>query len=161
IRAEPGGSLLTLGDVARVELGAQSYSGFTRLTGHPTISLGIFQVPEANALAVSAAVRAELDRMAKDFPPGGAWQVRHDPTRFVAESISEVLRTLGEAVLLVFFVVWLFLHDWRTTLIPAVTIPVSLVGTFAVLNAIGLSINTITLFALVLAIGLVVDDAIV
>jgi hydrophobe/amphiphile efflux-1 (HAE1) family protein len=161
IRAEPGGSLLRLGDVARVELGAQSYSGFTRLTGHPTISLGIFQLPEANALAVSAAVRAELDRMAREFPPGVAWQVRYDPTRFVAESISEVLRTLGEAVLLVFFVVWLFLHDWRTTLIPAVTIPVSLVGTFAVLNAIGLSINTITLFALVLAIGLVVDDAIV
>jgi hydrophobe/amphiphile efflux-1 (HAE1) family protein len=161
IRAEPGGSLLRLGDVARVELGAQSYSGFTRLTGHPTISLGVFQLPEANALDVSAAVRAELDRIAKEFPSGVSWMVRYDPTRFVAESISEVLRTLAEAVLLVFGVVWIFLHDWRTTLIPAVTIPVSLVGTFAVLNAIGLSINTITLFALVLAIGLVVDDAIV
>ena len=161
IRAEPGGSLLRLGDVARVELGAQSYSGFTRLTGHPTISLGVFQLPEANALDVSAAVRAEMDRLSKEFPAGVSWMVRYDPTRFVAESISEVLRTLFEAVLLVFLVVWIFLHDWRTTLIPAVTIPVSLVGTFAVLNAIGLSINTITLFAIVLAIGLVVDDAIV
>jgi HAE1 family hydrophobic/amphiphilic exporter-1 len=123
--------------------------------------MGVFQLPEANALDVSAAVRAEMDRMARDFPSGVGWQVRYDPTRFVAESISEVLRTLFEAMLLVFAVVWIFLHDWRTTLIPAVTIPVSLVGTFAVLLAIGLSINTITLFALVLAIGLVVDDAIV
>jgi hydrophobe/amphiphile efflux-1 (HAE1) family protein len=161
IRAEPDGSVLRLGDVARVELGAQSYAGFTRLTGQPTISLGVFQLPEANALDVSAAVRAELDRMAETFPSGVSWMVRYDPTRFVAESISEVLRTLVEAMILVFVVVWTFLHDWRTTLIPAVTIPVSLIGTFAVLNAIGLSINTITLFALVLAIGLVVDDAIV
>ena len=161
LRAEPDGSLLTLGDVARVELGAQSYAGFTRLSGQPTISLGVFQLPEANALDVSAAVRAELERMAQSFPSGVSWKVRYDPTRFVAESITEVLRTLFEAMALVFLVVWIFLHDWRTTLIPAVTIPVSLVGTFAVLNAIGLSINTITLFALVLAIGLVVDDAIV
>jgi hydrophobe/amphiphile efflux-1 (HAE1) family protein len=161
LRAEADGSILTLGDVARVELGAQSYSGFTRLTGQPTISLGVFQLPEANALEVSAAVRAELDRMSETFPSGVSWMVRYDPTRFVAESISEVLRTLVEAMLLVFLVVWIFLHDWRTTLIPAITIPVSLIGTFAVLNAIGLSINTITLFALVLAIGLVVDDAIV
>ena len=162
LRAEPDGSILTLGDVARVELGAQSYSGFTRLTGQPTISLGVFQLPEANALDVSAAVRAELDRdVARASRPASSWMVRYDPTRFVAESISEVLRTLVEAMLLVFLVVWIFLHDWRTTLIPAITIPVSLIGTFAVLNAIGLSINTITLFALVLAIGLVVDDAIV
>ncbi|MEB2345243.1 MAG: multidrug efflux RND transporter permease subunit [Deltaproteobacteria bacterium] len=161
IRAEPDGSLLRLGDVARVELGAQSYAGFTRLSGQPTISMGVFQLPEANALDVSAAVRAELARIAERFPAGVDWRVRYDPTEFVAESIDEVARTLLEAMALVFFVVWIFLHDWRTTLIPAVTIPVSLVGTFAVLNAIGLSINTITLFALVLAIGLVVDDAIV
>ncbi|RIL04563.1 MAG: hydrophobe/amphiphile efflux-1 family RND transporter [Proteobacteria bacterium] len=161
VRAETDGSVLTLGDVARVELGAQSYAGFTRLSGQPTISLGIFQLPEANALDVSQAVRAEMTRIAEGFPSGVDWRVRYDPTRFVAESISEVLRTLVEAMILVFLVVWIFLHDWRTTLIPAVTIPVSLVGTFAVLYAIGLSINTITLFALVLAIGLVVDDAIV
>jgi hydrophobe/amphiphile efflux-1 (HAE1) family protein len=161
IRAEPDGSLLRLGDIARVELGAQSYSQFTRLTGQPTVTLGIFQLPEANALDVSAAVRAELARLAKGFPAGVDWRVRYDPTRFVAESISEVLRTLLEAMVLVFLVVWVFLQDWRTTLIPAVTIPVSLIGTFAVLRAIGLSINTITLFALVVAIGLVVDDAIV
>lgn len=161
LRAEPDGSLLTLGDVARVELGAQSYAGFTRLSGQPTISLGVFQLPEANALEVSSVVRAELARMGNSFPSGVSWEVGYDPTQFVAESISEVLRTLFEAMALVFVVVWIFLHDWRTTLIPAVTIPVSLIGTFAVLNAIGLSINTITLFAMVLAIGLVVDDAIV
>ncbi len=161
IRAEPGGSLLHLGDVARVELGAQSYAGFTRLTGQPSTTLGIFQVPEANALEVSAAVRAELERLSERFPAGVAQMVRYDPTRFVAESISEVIRTLFEAMLLVFLVVYVFLQDWRATLIPAATIPVSLIGTFAVLYAIGFGINTITLFALVLAIGLVVDDAIV
>jgi hydrophobe/amphiphile efflux-1 (HAE1) family protein len=161
VRADPGGQLLRLGDVARVELGAQSYSGFTRLTGQPTVTMGVFQLPGANALEVSAAVRAELTRLAARFPPGVDWIVRYDPTRFVSESIREVLHTLGVAVILVFLVVYVFLQDWRTTIIPAVTIPVSLVGTFAVLNAIGLSINTITLFALVLAIGLVVDDAIV
>ncbi len=106
-------------------------------------------------------VRAELARLAERFPSGVDWRVRYDPTQFVAESIGEVFRTLVTAVLLVFLVVYVFLQDWRTTLIPAVTIPVSLIGTLAVLNAIGLSINTITLFALVLAIGLVVDDAIV
>jgi len=161
IRAEPGGSLLRLGDVARVELGAQSYAGFTRLTGQPAVTLGIFQVPEANALEVSAAVRAELERLSKGFPSGVAQMVRYDPTRFVAESISEVIHTLFAAMLLVFLVVYVFLQDWRATLIPALTIPVSLIGTFAVLYAIGFGINTITLFALVLAIGLVVDDAIV
>jgi hydrophobe/amphiphile efflux-1 (HAE1) family protein len=161
LRAEPGGSLLRLRDVARVELGAQSYNGFTRLSGQPTVTLGVFQLPEANALEVSDAVRAELARLGERFPPGVDWIVRYDPTRFVAESIGEVLRTLIEAMLLVFLVVYVFLQDWRTTLIPAVTIPVSLIGTFAVLAALGLSINTITLFALVLAIGLVVDDAIV
>jgi hydrophobe/amphiphile efflux-1 (HAE1) family protein len=161
IRAEPDGSFLRLGDVARVELGAQSYAGFTRLSGQPTISMGVFQLPDANALEVSQAVRAELDRLAKGFPTGVGWQVRYDPTLFVSESIEEVLWSLGEAMLLVFVVVFVFLQDWRTTLIPAVTIPVSLVGTFAILAALGLSINTITLFALVLAIGLVVDDAIV
>jgi multidrug efflux pump len=125
------------------------------------VSLGVFQLPDANALDVSAAVRAELDRLAETFPAGVSWRIRYDPTRFISESIAEVLRALAEAMVLVFLVVYLFLQDWRTTIIPAVTIPVSLVGTFAVLNAIGLSINTITLFALVLAIGLVVDDAIV
>ncbi len=161
IRAEPDGSLLRLGEVARVELGAQSYGSFTRLSGVSTVTLGIFQLPEANALEVSRGVRAELARLAESFPAGVDWVVRYDPTLFVAESISEVLWTLGSAALLVFLVVWVFLQDWRATLIPAVTIPVSLVGTVALLFSMGLSINTITLFALVLAIGLVVDDAIV
>lgn len=161
LRADPSGGQLLLGDVADVELGAESYSGFTRVSGQPSVTMGIFQLPEANALEVAAAVRQEMARVAERFPPGVDWLVRYDPTRFVAESINEVVITLGIAMLLVFAVVWLFLQDWRATLIPAVTIPVSLIGTLAVLNAIGLSINTITLFALVLAIGLVVDDAIV
>ena len=161
LRADPSGTQLLLGDVAEVELGAESYAGFTRLSGQPAMTMGVYQLPEANALDVAAAVRREMDRLAERFPPGVAWQVRYDPTRFVAESISEVAHTLVIAMLLVFAVVWIFLQDWRATLIPAITIPVSLVGTLAVLNAIGLSINTITLFALVLAIGLVVDDAIV
>jgi multidrug efflux pump len=161
LRAEPGGSLLHLGDVARVELGAQSYAGFTRLTGQPSTTLGVFQLPEANALDVSRAVRAKLAELSERFPSGVAQTVRYDPTLFVAESINEVMHTLFVAMVLVFIVVYVFLQDWRATLIPAVTIPVSLVGTFAVLYAIGFGINTITLFALVLAIGLVVDDAIV
>ena len=161
VRAEPDGSLLRLRDVARVELGAQNYNGFTRLTGRPAMAMGVFQVPDANGLDVSRNVRAELARLAERFPSGVDWRVRYDPTEFVSESIGEVFRTLLTAVLLVFLVVYVFLQDWRTTLIPAVTIPVSLIGTLAVLNAIGLSINSITLFALVLAIGLVVDDAIV
>ncbi|MBK7948201.1 MAG: multidrug efflux RND transporter permease subunit [Deltaproteobacteria bacterium] len=161
IRAEPDGSLLRLRDVARVELGAQNYNGFTRLTGQPAMALGVFQVPDANALDVSRNVRAELARLAERFPSGVDWRVRYDPTQFVSESIGEVVQTLLTAIVLVFLVVYVFLQDWRTTLIPAITIPVSLIGTLAVLNAIGLSINSITLFALVLAIGLVVDDAIV
>jgi len=161
IRAEADGSLLRMRDVARVELGAQNYNGFTRLSGQPATAIGVFQIPEANALDVSQRVRAELARLAERFPSGVDWRVRYDPTQFVAESIGEVLFTLLAAIGLVFLVVYVFLQDWRTTIIPAVTIPVSLVGTLAVLNAIGLSINSITLFALVLAIGLVVDDAIV
>src|SRR5262249_12861004 len=124
-------------------------------------TVGILQLPEANALEVARAVRAELARMSERFPAGVDQVVRYDPTQFVAESISEVMRTLFTAIALVFAVVYLFLEDWRATLIPAVTIPVSLVGTLALLYAIGFGINFITLFALVLAIGLVVDDAIV
>ncbi len=161
IRAEPGGSVLRLGDVARVELGAQSYTGFTKLSGAPTTTIGVFQLPDANALDVADGVRAEMARLAERFPPGVQWQVGYDPSSFVSESIGEVVRTLFEASLLVFLVVFLFLQDWRATLIPAVTIPVSLIGTFAFMNALGLTINTVTLFGLVLAIGLVVDDAIV
>src|SRR5262245_9130693 len=161
IRAEPGGAVLRLGDVARVELGAQSYSGFTKLSGGPTTTIGVFQLPDANALDVARGVRAQMSRLAERFPPGVEWRVGYDPTQFVSESIGEVLRTLLEASLLVFVVVFIFLQDWRATLIPAVTIPVSLVGTFAFMTALGLTINPVTLFGLVLAIGLVVDDAIV
>ena len=130
----PDGSLLRLRDVARVELGAQNYNGFTRLTGQPAMALGVFQVPDANALDVSRNVRAELARLAERFPSGVDWHVRYDPTQFVAESIADVVQTLLQALLLVFLVVYVFLQDWRTTLIPAVTIPVSLIGTLAVLE---------------------------
>ena len=161
VRAEADGSVLRLGDVARIELGAQSYSGFTKLSGRPSTTIGIFQLPTANALDVANGVEATMQRLSERFPPGVAWTVVYDPTEFVAESIREVLRTLLEAAVLVFAVVFLFLQDWRATLVPAVTIPVSLIGTFAFMGALGLTTNTITLFGLVLAIGLVVDDAIV
>ena len=139
IRAEPGGSLLHLGDVARVELGAQSYAGFTRLTGQPTVTIGVFQLPEANALDVSrgGARRAGAARR-RASRPASSWMVRYDPTRFVAESISRGdAHARSRRCSLVFLVVFVFLQDWRATLIPAVTIPVSLIGTFAVLYAIG------------------------
>jgi hydrophobe/amphiphile efflux-1 (HAE1) family protein len=161
VRAGADGSVLRLGDVARVELGAQSYSGFTKLSGRPSTTIGIFQLPTANALDVAAGVESAMRRLAGRFPAGVDWAVVYDPTEFVSESIREVLRTLLEAAALVFLVVFLFLQDWRATLVPAVTIPVSLVGTFAFMAALGLTTNTITLFGLVLAIGLVVDDAIV
>jgi len=161
LRADPDGSLLRLGDVARVELGAQSYTGFSKHLDLTATSIGIYQLPSANALDVAEGVKLELDRLARHFPAGVDWAIGYDPTQFVAQSIREVLLTLAMAAGLVFGVVFLFLQDWRATLIPAVTIPVSLIGTFAFMKTLGLSMNTITLFALVLAIGLVVDDAIV
>ncbi|MHC4970517.1 MAG: efflux RND transporter permease subunit, partial [Planctomycetota bacterium] len=148
-------------DVARVELGAAAYNWYVELNGKPSIAMGIYQLPGANALEVAAGIRSEMDRLAQDFPEGLKYTIAYDTTRFITASIREVIITLFVAILLVVLTVYVFLQDLRTTLIPAITIPVSLLGTFAVMAVMGLSINTLSLFGLVLAIGIVVDDAIV
>ncbi len=161
IRAESDGTVVRIKDVARVELGAQSYSQDSLLDGEPAIGIGIYQLPGANALDVDKQVRATMEELKKNFPSGVDYKIVYDTTEFVTASIVEVVKTLFEAFVLVFIVVFVFLQNFRATLIPAITIPVSLIGTFALINAFGFSINTLSLFGLVLAIGLVVDDAIV
>jgi multidrug efflux pump len=161
LRADESGRQLTLGDVARIELGAQDYTGEARLDGRPAVFLAVFLQPGANALATASGVNAQLQSLAKAFPAGVQMDLPFDTTRFVLVSIEEVLHTLGIAMLLVFLVVYLFLQSFRATIIPMIAVPVSLVGTFAGMYALGFSINTLTLFGLVLAIGIVVDDAIV
>ncbi len=161
VRTRPDGSLLRLGDVARIDLGAQSYGAFSRLGRSPSTGVAVFSLPSANAIDVSRAVHAEMERVAPHLPSGVEYRIVYEPTRFVTQSIREVLFTLVEAMLLVFAVVFVFLQSFRATLIPAITVPVSLIGTFALVKLLGFSINSLTLFGLVLAIGLVVDDAIV
>ena len=155
------GSLVRLSDVARVELGAENYQQLLRFNGHPGVGLGIMQLPSANALEVREGVMAELARLAGEFPPGLQFEPVSDNTRAIQASVEEVLKGLLEAVLLVVAVIFLFLHKMRSLVIVAVTLPVSLIGTFAFVSAFGFSINTLTLFGLTLATGLVVDDAIV
>src|SRR5213076_566576 len=161
LRTRADGSVLRLRDVGRVELGAQNYGSFGRVGGKPAALIGIFQLPGANALDVSRGVQAAVARLAPSFPNGVTHTRPYNTTEFVRVSIEEVVRTLLIAIGLVVLTVYVFLQDWRTTLIPTLTIPVSLVGTFAVISVFGFSINTLTLFGLVLAIGIVVDDAIV
>jgi multidrug efflux pump subunit AcrB len=161
VRANPDGSFVHVRDVARVELAAQTYNQSTRLNRQPAVSIAIYQLPTANALEVAKGVRATLAQVARTFPPGVEYRVPLDTTAFVTASIGEVEVTLFIALLLVFVVVYLFLQSWRATLVPAVAVPVSLIGTGAAFAALGFSINTLTLFGLVLAVGLVVDDAIV
>ncbi len=162
VRAGNGSAaMVRLGDVARVELGAQSYDSNAYMNGKPTVLMAIFQIPSANALALDKLVRAKMTELAPNFPPGIAYEIKYDTTMFVSASLREVVITLAEAMALVFIVVFVFLQSWRTTLIPAVSIPVSLIGTLAVMKVVGFSINTVSLLGLVLAIGLVVDDAIV
>ena len=156
-----GSSLLRLGDVARVELGAQAYNWYVQLNGQPSIGMAIYQLPGANALEIASGVTAAMDEMATRFPEGLEYTVAFDSTRAIDASIAEVVETLFIAIFLVILTVYVFLQDVRTTLIPAVTIPVALLGTFGVMLAMGLSINTLSLFGIVLAIGIVVDDAIV
>ena len=160
---KPGsnGALVRLSDVGHAELGAEDYSGQLRFNGYNGIGIGVSQLPTANALDVDKAVRAELTRLSKRFPPGLRYAVAFDTTTFVGDSIREVLKTLVEAIIFVMIVMFVFLQDWRSTLIPAVTIPVSLIGAFAFIKLLDFSINTLTLFGIVLATGLVVDDAIV
>ncbi len=161
LRSNRGGTTLRLKDVARVELGAKDYDFIGRINGKPATLIGIFLQPGSNALAVGDEVSRTLARLAESFPKGLGYTVAFDTTRFVEVSISEVVKTLLEAIVLVFLVVFLFLQNWRATLIPVVAVPVSLLGTFAGLYLLGYSINTLTLFGMVLAIGIVVDDAIV
>ena len=161
LRANPDGSVLRVRDVARVELGAASEDTLSRLNGNPAITIGIYLAPGANAVATSARVSATLDSLAKRFPEGMKKVILYDSSTFVADTIREVIKTLAEAFALVVAVVFLFLGNLRATIIPTVAVPVSLIGTFAVLLAIGFSANTVSLLAMVMAIGIVVDDAIV
>jgi HAE1 family hydrophobic/amphiphilic exporter-1 len=161
LRTTPDGGFVKVSDVGRVTLGAENYSGSLWFDGREGIGLGVLQLQSGNALQVSSQVRATLDRLQAKFPAGMSYHVAFDTTEFVRESIKEVVITLIIAIALVVLVIFLFLQDWRTTLIPALTIPVSLVGTFFLMNVLGFSINQLTLFGLTLATGLVVDDAIV
>ena len=161
IRAYPDGSMVRMRDVARVELGAQSYDLEGRWNGKPNTFLLTFLAPGANALDTVQRVRQEMDKLANSFPTGVSYDIPYDTTTFIDVSIKEVLKTLVEATLLVILVVFVFLQSWRATLIPAVAVPISLIGTLAGMAVLGFSINTLTLFGMVLAIGIVVDDAIV
>ncbi|MGE5028181.1 MAG: efflux RND transporter permease subunit [Betaproteobacteria bacterium] len=161
IRTQPDGSAVRVKDVARVELGSQDYNIFARLNKQPAAAIAIRVAPNGNALEVANEVRAKMTEMARYFPKGIAWDVPYDTSRFIDISIKEVLKTLVEAVFLVFLVMFLFLENFRATLIPTIVVPVALAGAVAGLYAFGYSINVLTLFAMVLAIGIVVDDAIV
>src|SRR6187397_2342496 len=161
LRSNPDGSRLRLKDVARVELASRDYGFVGRVNNRPATLIGVFLQPSANALDVAKAVNTTMKTLESRFPSGLKQEAVYDTTRFVEVSIREVMITLGEAMALVFLVVFLFLQNWRATLIPFAAVPVSLLGTFAGLLALGYSINTLTLFGMVLAIGIVVDDAIV
>jgi len=161
VKAGDEGSLVRLKDVGHAELGAETYSTQLRFQARDAVGFGVIQLPSANALDVAQDVRAEILRLSKNFPPGLKFQVALDTTQVVHDSIREVLKTLGEAILLVVIVIFIFLQSWRSTLIPAITIPVSLVGAFGFIKLMGYSINTLTLFGVILATGIVVDDAIV
>jgi HAE1 family hydrophobic/amphiphilic exporter-1 len=161
VRSNPDGSVVRLSDVARVELGALNYGQIGRVNGKPGCALGIFQTPGSNALAVAAGVKKTMADLSQRFPPDIQYRYSIDTTLPVSEGIKEILITLSIAIVLVMFVVYLFLQNWRATFIPMIAVPVSLIGTFAIFPLLGFSINTLSLFGLVLAIGLVVDDAIV
>ena len=161
LRANPDGSIVRLKDVARIELGAQTYNLWNRIDGKPGAGMAVYQLPGTNAIATVQGVRKVLDEAKKRFPADLDYTVSLDTTRSINEGISEIVKTLFEALALVILVVFVFLQGWRATLIPALAVPVSLIGTFAVFPMLGFSINTLSLFGLVLAIGLVVDDAIV
>lgn len=161
VKTNSNGSVVRIKDIGTVELGAQDYSTSSQFSGKPTASLGVYQLPGSNAIQVSEAVHAAMEKLSTHFPKGMSYTIAYDTTDFVKASLTEVVVTLFEAILLVFLVVFVFLQNWRTTLIPGIAIPVSLIGTFALFSIFGFSINTLSLLGLVLAIGLVVDDAIV
>lgn len=161
VRTGPDGRLTRLKDIARVELGAQTYDQYNENQGQPTANIGIYQLPGANALAVAEEVKAAMQRLRGSFPEGMDYEIPLDTTQFVEASIHEVYKTLIEAGVLVLIVIVLFLQDWRAMLVPATTVPVTIIGAFAAMAALGFTVNMLTLFGLVLAIGIVVDDAIV
>ena len=161
LRANTDGSSVRLADVARIELGAQGYATSARLNGNPSTGIGVQLSPSGNALATAAAIRTKMDELQRYFPQGVSYSIPYDSSRFVRISITEVAVTLLEAVGLVFLVMYLFLQNFRYTVIPTIVVPVALLGTFAVLLALGFSINVLTMFGMVLVIGIVVDDAIV
>jgi multidrug efflux pump len=161
LRANTDGSAVRLRDVARLELGAQAYAISARLNGKPSTGIGVQLAPTGNALATAKAIRTRMEELSKFFPKGMKWSIPYDSSRFVSISIAQVVETLVEAMVLVFLVMYLFLQNLRYTAIPAIVVPVSLLGTFAVLLALGFSINVLTMFGMVLVIGIVVDDAIV
>src|SRR3982075_296626 len=161
LRANPDGSVLRISDVARVEIGAQNLDSESRIDGRAGVPIGIYLAPGANAVTTAKAVQATLQRLSVRFPAGVTYLVHYDSTTFVSDTIAEVLKTISEAFILVVIVVFLFLGNTRATIIPAIAVPVSLIGTFAVLLVLGYSANTVSLLAMVLAIGIVVDDAIV
>jgi len=161
LRTNPDGGFVRVRDVGRVELGAESYAQDLRLSGTDAVGIAILTLPSANALQVERDVLATMERLSARFPHGVYYKVGFDAAPFVSDSIAEVLKTLVISIILVVIVVFLFLQNWRTTLVPAITIPVSLIGTFGLMKVLGFSINTLTLFGVTLATGLVVDDAIV
>ncbi|HYW18942.1 MAG TPA: efflux RND transporter permease subunit [Nodularia sp. (in: cyanobacteria)] len=161
LRTNEDGTLIKFKDVGRAELGAENYNSFLRYRAKDAVGVGIYQLPGSNALDVARGVREEMARLAPNFPPGLRYEVAFDTTLFVEESMSEVIKTLIESVVLVMIVIFVFLQDWRTTLIPGLTVPFSLIGTFIFAKIFGFSINSLTLFGLTLASGMVVDDAIV
>ena len=156
-----GTDMLRLGDIAKIDIGSETYSSSSKLRGKPTAALAVYQSPGSSSLAVSKAVRERMENLATAFPPEVEYQIALDTTEVVSSSIKEVLFTIVETTILVILVIFLFLQNWRATLIPCLTIPVSLIGTFAVMLLLGFTINTLTLFGLILAIAIVVDDAIV
>jgi hydrophobe/amphiphile efflux-1 (HAE1) family protein len=161
LRSDENGAALRLKDVARVELGSLNYATVATLNGAPSVPIGIYLQPDANALQVAASVRATMDRLSQRFPEGIRYDIPYDTTRFIEASIEAVVTTFIEAILLVVVVVFVFLQNWRATLIPVIAVPVSIVGAFAGMYLLGFSINLLTLFGLILAIGIVVDDAII
>lgn len=161
LRSDTGGKMLRLKDVARIDLGSASYNVVSQLRGKPTAAIAIYQQPGSNSLDVSKGVKAKMQELAQTFPSGVEYNVTLDTTDVINESIDEVLVTFLETTLLVVLVIFLFLQNWRAVIIPCITIPVSLIGTLAVMAALGFSINTLTLFGLILAVAIVVDDAIV
>ncbi|MDV2987681.1 UNVERIFIED_CONTAM: efflux RND transporter permease subunit [Methylobacteriaceae bacterium AG10] len=161
LRANPDGSVVRVSDVGRVELGSEQYGVTSNFDGKPSATLGIFQNPDANAVDVMNGTRATMADLAKRFPPGLHYAIALDSTEFVKEAIYEVVRTLVEAILIVTVVTYLFLQNWRATLIPTIAVPIALIGTFGPMALLGFSFNTLSLLGLVLAVGLVVDDAII